>query len=137
MRTALDTNILSALWSNEPVAAIVAANLGAAKAMGAVLVSAPVYAELLAHPTLPEAAINRFLAETGVSVDFELSPEVWLGVGRRYAKYAARRRRTLGQGPKRLFADFVIGAHALFQADCLMTLDPQRYRRDFPELKLI
>lgn len=137
MRTALDTNILSALWSKEAVAAAVAANLGAAKATGAVLVSAPVYAELLAHSTLPEAAINDFFGETGISVDFELSSEVWLDVGHRYAKYAARRRRTLAQGPKRLLADFIIGAHALFQADCLMTLDPQRYRRDFPELKLI
>jgi predicted nucleic acid-binding protein len=38
---------------------------------------------------------------------------------------------------KRLLADFIIGSHALAQADRLMTLDPKRYRQDFPELKLI
>ena len=39
--------------------------------------------------------------------------------------------------PKRLLADFVIGAHALYSADRLLTLDEGRYRRDFPELKLL
>jgi predicted nucleic acid-binding protein len=34
-------------------------------------------------------------------------------------------------------ADFVIAAHALIQADRLMTLDPKRYRQDFPKLRLV
>ena len=38
--------------------------------------------------------------------------------------------------PKRLLADFIIGSHALAQADRFMTLDPKRYERDFPEPKL-
>jgi len=36
-----------------------------------------------------------------------------------------------------LLVDFLIGAHALVQADRLMTLDAKRYQRDFPELKII
>jgi len=31
----------------------------------------------------------------------------------------------------------LIGAHPLKQADRLMTLDPQAYKQDFPELKII
>jgi len=38
---------------------------------------------------------------------------------------------------KRLLSDFIVGSHALEQADRLMTLDPKRYNRDFPELKII
>jgi predicted nucleic acid-binding protein len=49
----------------------------------------------------------------------------------------ARNRQLKKQGPRRLLADFIIGSHALAQADRLMTLDPKRYKQDFPELKLI
>ena len=137
MRTALDTNVLSALWSNEPIAVRLAAKLGNARQDGALLVSAPVYVELLAHPAFPESSINAFLSETGISVDFDILREAWLEAGRRYSKYAARRRRAAAQESKRLLADFIIGAHALVQADRFMTLDPGRYKRDFPELKLL
>jgi len=136
MRTALDTNVLSALWSNEPAAVKLAMKLGNARQDGALTVSAPVYAESIAHPTFSEASINTFLSETGISVDFDISAEAWLEAGRRYSKYAARRRRTVAQESKRLLADFIIGAHALVHADRFMTLDPGRYKRDFPELKL-
>ena len=137
MRTALDTNILSALWSSEPTAATIAANLARAKSDGALIVSAPVYAELLAHPSVSEAQINDFLADTSISLDFDLSQAVWLDAGRRYALYAARYRRETAREPKRLLADFIIGSHALLRADRFMTLDAKCYSRDFPELKLL
>jgi len=137
MRTAIDTNVLSALWSKEPLASQVARNLGDARAEGGLVVGAPVYAELLAYPKATESFVNGFLADTGIVVDFEFQQRVWLEAGRRFARYAKRRRRSAHQGPKRLLADFIIGSHALAQADRFMTLDPKRYKRDFPELKLI
>lgn len=136
MRTAIDTNILSALWSKEPLALGIARQLGNAKAEGGLVIGAPVYAELLAYPKATESFIEGFLAETSVAVDFALQPRVWLEAGRRFARYAKRRRFTR-DGSKRLLADFIIGSHALIQADRLMTLDPARYRRDFPELRLV
>jgi predicted nucleic acid-binding protein len=36
-----------------------------------------------------------------------------------------------------LLSDFVMGAHAMLQADRFITLDPRRYSQDFPELKLL
>lgn len=137
MRTAIDSNALSALWSKVPLASKAAQILGDAKLEGGLVVSAPVYAELLAHPKASESFVNAFLTDTGIAVDFDLAQTAWLDAGRRFARYAKRRRRTAHEGPKRLLADFIIGAHVLAQADRLMTLDAQRYERDFPELKLI
>jgi predicted nucleic acid-binding protein len=137
MRTAIDTNVLSALWSKEPLASDIARNLGDAKTDGGLVVSAPVYAELLAYPKATESFVNGFLADTDIVVDFEFQRSVWLEAGRRFARYAKRRRRSAGEDPKRLLADFIIGSHALAQADRFMTLDPKRYTRDFPELKLV
>ncbi len=137
MRTAIDTNVLSALWSKEPFAQDIARRLGIAKMEGAVLVSAPVYAELLAYPGITEPFVDSFLEETGIEIDFDFHRSVWLQAGRRFARYARRRRETVAGLPRRLLADFIIGSHALNQADRLMTLDPQRYKRDFPELTLI
>jgi predicted nucleic acid-binding protein len=137
MRTAIDTNVLSALWSKELLAPDIARNLGNAKTEGGLVVGAPVYAELLAYPKATESFVNGFLADTGIDVDFEFQQSLWLEAGRRFARYARRRRRTAHHGPRRLLADFIIGSHALTQADRLMTLDPNRYKQDFPELKLI
>lgn len=137
MRTAIDTNVLSALWSKEPSASDIARSLGNAKAEGGLVVSAPVYAELLAYPKAAESFVNNFLADTGIAVDFEFEKTIWVAAGRRFARYAKRRRKSAREGPKRLLADFIIGSHALARADRFMTLDPKRYARDFPDLKLI
>jgi predicted nucleic acid-binding protein len=137
MRTAIDTDVLSALWSQEKVAAEVATILGDAKVEGGLVVGAPVYAELLAHPRATERFVSDFLSDTGIVIDFQFEERVWLEAGRRFARYVKRRRRSAVDVPKRLLADFLIGSHALLQADRLMTLDPRRYQRDFPELKLI
>ena len=136
MRTAIDTNVLSALWSKEPLAQDIARRLGDAKTEGGLVVGAPVYAELLAYPKATESFVNGFLADTGITVDFALQESVWFEAGRRFARYA-KRRRTAHVDPRRLFADFIVGSHALTQADRLITLDPKRYKQDFPELKLI
>lgn len=137
MRTALDTNVLSALWSKEPVSARVVEVLERVKVDGGLVVSGPVYAELLAHPKATETFVNNFLADTGIAIDFDIERSVWIDSAQRFARYADRRRRSKGEQPKRLLTDFVIGSHALRQADRLMTLDPKRYQRDFPELKII
>lgn len=136
MKTAIDSNILSALWSDEPSAAQIAEQLQRAREGGAVVVSAPVYVELMAHPLVSHGFVDKFLADTGIAVEFVLQETVWRTAAEGFAAYARRRRRSGGATPKRLLSDFVIAAHALAQADCLLTLDPARYKQDFPKLRL-
>lgn len=136
MRTAIDTNVISAIWSGEASAPKLVAQLGEAKMEGALLISPFVFAELHAYPGATETFIRDFLAKTAVTIDYRLEDKVWAETARRFARYAARRRQSSGAGPKRLLADFLIGAHALVQADQLLTLDSTRYSQDFPEVRL-
>jgi len=137
MKTALDSNILSCLWSNEPSAGHIEEQLSVSRALGAIVVCAPVYIELLAHPLVSKDFVNQFLAETGIAVEFMLDEPVWRKAGEGFVTYAKRRRRSGGVTPKRLLVDFVIAAHALLGADRLLTLDPSRYQQDFPDLRLV
>jgi predicted nucleic acid-binding protein len=136
MKTALDTNILSAIWMGEPSAAKVSAALRAAKQAGSVVISPPVYAESLANPSLTQDILRDFLQDVGVNVDLPLIDAIWTEAGLRYQQYAIRRRQIVGELSRRILADFLIGTHALLQANSLMTLDTRYYRTYFPELRL-
>jgi len=137
MRTAIDSNIFSSIWSWEPTAEEVAEQLGKAKQEGALLIAPFVFAELHAHPKMTADSVRDFLDNAGVAVDFKIEERVWTIAGLRYARFASRRRKATGEGPRRILADFLIGAHALVQAERLLTLDPKRYSQDFPELRLL
>ena len=137
MRTAIDTNIFSAIWSWEPSAEKAAAQLGEARTEGALVISPFVFAELFAYPGATSDYIRRFLKDTAVHIDVKLEERVWSETGSRFARYAARQRNSTGEGPRRLLADFLIGAHALVHADRLLTLDPTVYRQHFPEVRLL
>jgi predicted nucleic acid-binding protein len=137
VRTAIDTNAISVVWSGGSLAPQAASLLGRAAREGGMVICGPVYAELLAHPKATERFVDEFLTATRVEVDFVLEESVWREAARRFAAYARRRRRSRGGQPKRLLVDFLIGAHAFLRADRLLTLDPDRYVRDFPRLRLI
>ncbi len=137
MRTALDTNVLSALWSGEPSARGIDSALFEARSEGGLVICAPVYCELLAYPSATQRFVQEFLGETGIFVDFLLDEQVWQRAANAFVGYAERRRRSRGGSAKRMLVDFVIAAHALLRADRLMTLDASRYRRDFPKLQII
>lgn len=137
MRTALDTNILSAIWSGAPTAATVAAQLSKMRAEGGLVICAPVLVELSAIPGLNLPLVRKALKEMTVAIDFQLEEDVWLLAAAAFASYAIRRRRSGGGSPKRLLADFVIASHAQLRADRLMTGDASRYSLDFPDLRLL
>ena len=137
MRTALDTNILSLFWSGESSAVTIAAQLSKARAQGALVVSAPVFVELSAIPTVNVQRVEKLLGEMYIAVDFDLGEDVWRLAATSFAAYAIRRRRSGGGSPRRLLVDFLIASHALLKADRLMTHDANRYTLDFPGLRLL
>jgi predicted nucleic acid-binding protein len=101
------------------------------------VVAAPVYAELLAFPGRSEAFLDSFLRETGITVDWEMDEAIWRTAGRVFQSYATRRRRHRGPGPRRILADFLIGAHALRGGHRLLTLDSGLYKATFPRLTIV
>lgn len=70
MGVALDTNVLIALWNPDDVLNIAAREaLDASLGHGNLVISAPVYAELLAFPARTESFLDEFLADTGIRID--------------------------------------------------------------------
>ena len=137
MTTAIDTNVVVALWDADVALSSAAeAALEAAFHRGNLVVAAPVFAELLAAPGRSEGFVDRFLHETGIVVDWELGEPVWRSAGRAFQIYAARRRTQRRPEPRRVLADFVIGAHAVTRGYRLLTLDERHYREAFPKLAI-
>ena len=129
--------MISALWVGEPSSPRCRAGLENAQSHGLAVICAPVFCELHASPGATAEMIGNFLRETGIHCDFAISEDMWREAALRFARYATRRRKSGGESPKRMLVDFSVGAHALRGADCLFTLDRDRYARDFPELRLI
>jgi len=135
MTTAVDTNVLVALWDLDPTLSSAARGLlRIALESGGLTVAAPVFAELLAYRYRGEDFLDSFFQDTGITIDWKLDEAVWRAAGRAFQSYAARRRRHGDSGPRRILADFVIGAHAMQNGHQLLTLDDRFYRTAFPRL---
>jgi predicted nucleic acid-binding protein len=138
MTTAIDTNVLVALWNQDDTLNTLARSaLDTALARGRLVIAAPVFAELLAAPSRNEAFLDSFCKETGITVDWDLGEPIWRVAGRAFQTYAARRRSRHDPGPRRILVDFLVGAHALHKGYRLLTLDSRLYRAAFPRLAIL
>jgi predicted nucleic acid-binding protein len=138
MTTSLDSNILIALWHPDDSLNTLAKSAMDAELMrGNLVVSAPVFAELLAAPRRTESFVDYFLREASISIDWHLDESIWRTAGRAFQRYAAGRRRQNDPGPRRILADFLIGAHALRRGYRLLTLDSGMYQVAFPRLTVV
>jgi len=153
MITAVDTNILlDVLIPDAPHADESEGALAQALRAGAVVISGPVYAELAVHFPQQER-LDRFLADTGLRLQ-PSNADALYRAGSAWSEYLRRRpalacpqcgaRQDLRcdecgasvQPRQHVVADFIIGAHALVQADQLLTRDRGYYATYFPELTL-
>ena len=153
MITAVDTNILlDVLIPNAPHGDESESALAEALRAGAVVISDPVYAELAVHFPQQET-LDRFLTDTGLRLE-SCKADALYRAGKGWSEYI-RRRPALAcpqcgatqelhcdkcgasvQPRQHVVADFIIGAHALAQADQLLTRDRGYYATYFPELAL-
>jgi predicted nucleic acid-binding protein len=137
MTTAVDTNVVIALWDKDPRLSLAAQNaLDKALNRGTLVAAAPVFAELMAAPGRNETFVGSFFEQTGVAVDWELSEETWRLAGRAFQAYTERRRKQRDPGARRILADFIIGAHAFANGYRLLTLDDGICRTSFPTLSV-
>jgi predicted nucleic acid-binding protein len=137
MKTALDSNIISALFTLEPAHSTLAATLGELRSDGPLVICGVVFSECHAIPNMMAEVLREFLDDTGIAVEATNSIEDCSAVGQGFAAYANRRRKSGGGEPKRLLADFIVGAHAARSCDQLLTLDRSRYETSFPDLRLV
>jgi predicted nucleic acid-binding protein len=138
MTTVIDSNVIAALWNpDDALNAAARSALDAALAGGPLIVPAPVYAELMASVGRTESFLDGFFQQTGITVEWRMEGRVWRAAGQAYQSYAGRRRRQRDPGPRRILADFLIGAYAARHDYSLLTLDEGIYRAAFPALRIV
>jgi hypothetical protein len=156
MITAVDTNIiLDVLIPGEPFGESSKKLLDHHLSKGKLIICEIVFAELAAEfPS--EEELTLFLTDTGMRLVYSNENSLFLA-GSRWTKYArkgAKNWLTCGKCghafeatcpqckavlTKRLhvLADFLIGAHALVQADCILSRDLGVYKTYFDDLQVI
>ena len=138
MTTVIDTNVIAALWNlDDSLNAAARSALDTALARGPLIVPAPVYAELMAFAGRTESFLDTFFRETSIAVEWPIEERIWRTAGLAFQSYARRRRKQREPGPRRILADFLIGAYAVRHNYSLLTLDEGVYRAAFPDIRIL
>ena len=130
-----DTNFLQALLQTDHVHHGRSIDVLVQHADVSISICPMVFSEALCIPEMTLPALHLFLEDFGIEVDWLIPEQVWIEAG--LARATHLRYRADPNSPKRLIADFVIGAHALVRGFGLCTFDPKGFRTAFPKLALI
>lgn len=137
MISAIDTNVIVALWdADEPSYLAALKMLDGAASRGGVVICGAVFGELLACPGRTVEFVDKFLVDANILVDWSSTQAIWRTAGSAFQQYAVRRRRQKAGDPRRILTDFYIGAHAVEHGYSLLTLDAGIYRAAFPKLTI-
>jgi hypothetical protein len=133
----LDTNVVVSLLNQEKgISERAQAAIDRSRESGRLVVSGPVYAELLGLPSRTQPVLDEFFWSGGIDVDWSFEEEVWRTAGVAYQGYVQRRIMSTGQLPRRILTDFLIGAQTVVRGYKLLTLDKRLYLSSFPGISV-
>lgn len=134
----LDTNVVIALFNQDQALNKMAlAAIERSRKTGRLVVCGPVYSELFGLPARTQPFLDAFFSAGGIELDWGFDEEVWREAGDAFQGYVERRVASTGLAPRRILADFLIGAHALVRGYSLLTIDFRHFRAAFPSLPII
>jgi predicted nucleic acid-binding protein len=132
--TAVDTNVLLDIFFPDPAfGPLSKEKLRAASGEGALIVCEVVYAEVAGLFPRP-SNLESFLDASGIQLK-PSTPETLWKAGELWKKFCLARPHHPDR-TGRLLADFLIGAHALMQAERLLTRDKDFFHSTFTGLRL-
>jgi len=136
--TSVDTNVLVYLLNQDTALNERAlAAIERSRKAGNLLVSGPVYAELLGLPSRTQAILDEFFTIGGIQIDWRFEEAVWRRAGIAFQGYVTRRAADNKGFPRRILTDFLIGAQAAVRGYTLLTTDSRHYTSAFPKLQII
>jgi predicted nucleic acid-binding protein len=131
--TSLDTNVILAVFDPKDASHELASAIFERLGSHGLVLCPVVYTELAASQSWE--GLRAFLERGGVEVLWEMPLSLWERAGKAMGGYARSRRG--GELPRRVAADFLVGAHAEHYDLTIATLDPVVFRAVFPSVPLI